>query len=374
MTPDLFSPAIVLDTSILNNSSVSAAPFQVMKKLIEAGLTRVYVPELAIEEFRTQWRDKNQSNITQGIKSMKALAGETLLPDYITQNTKQLSESLTKLDLEELSKKFLDNYMANNGFLILPLTFEQARDAWRRYFVGNLPSKKIKHRSDIPDAHIVAALNEMSAKEAHVLFVTADKGQRESADENETVICFDSLDALIKSVQLTPLIAKWETEQNWQTLQATLPFEEVADRVTAFVLYTGGSLISWEEVHDSQIPEDNHSATITAYGEPDEIEIEGPEDWGVGILRYRATYFSESLLSFSVFKSDAFDVPEWVSVTLGDFEKDHYFDAEGYAQVIANVDVTVRIRLNAEFEDIDELIEDICFEQGSLELSLAQFN
>lgn len=67
-------------------------------------------------------------------------------------------------------------------------------------------------------------------------------------------------------------------------------------------------------------------------------------------------------------------MPEWVSVTLGDFEKDHYFDAEGYAQVIANVDVTVRIRLNAEFEDIDELIEDICFEQGSLELSLAQFN
>jgi hypothetical protein len=42
----MFAPAVVLDTSILHNSSVSSAPFQVLKKLVEAGLLRVFIPEL----------------------------------------------------------------------------------------------------------------------------------------------------------------------------------------------------------------------------------------------------------------------------------------------------------------------------------------
>jgi hypothetical protein len=81
MTPDLFSVPIVLDTSVLHDTSVSSAPFQVLKGLAESGLIRVFVPELAAEEFRTQWRDKNQSNISQGVKALKALSSEALLPD-----------------------------------------------------------------------------------------------------------------------------------------------------------------------------------------------------------------------------------------------------------------------------------------------------
>jgi hypothetical protein len=362
MTPDLFAPAVVLDTSIIHNTGPSSAPFQVMKKLIEAGLLRVFIPELAMEEFRTQWRDRNQVNIVQASKALKSLSGESLLPANVTAGADQLSDLLDTVDLEALSEAFAKDYMGSNGFATLPLSFEQARDAWRCYFLGHLPSKKAKHRPDIPDAHILGALKEFVEKEANILFVSADKGQRDSASDIDKVICFDSLDVLIKSTQIAPLISKWEMEQAWQALQRRLPFEEVEEFVRIFVEQNGGDLISWEVVRDPQIPEDNNSANITMYGEPEEIELDGPQDWGAGILRYCATYFSESLLSFNVFRGDAFHVPEWVSVTFGDFDKDHYFDAEGYAVIEVTVDVTVRIRIEAEELATEDLIEDISFE------------
>jgi hypothetical protein len=369
----MFAPAVVLDTSILHNSSVSSAPFQVLKKLVEAGLLRVFIPELAMEEFRTQWRDRNLSNVIQSSKALKALSNEVLLPRNVTFGASQLSDILSKVQLEELSNAFAKNYLESNNFAILPLTFEQAQDAWRSYFSGQLPSKKIKHRPDIPDAHILGALKECIEKETSILFVSADKGLRDSAGDVNEILCFDSLEALIKSPEIVPMVSKWETEEAWQAVQKNLPFNEIENLVRCFVQQNGGDLISWEVVRDIQIPDDNQTANITIYGEPDEIELHGPQDWGAGILRYGATYFSESLLSFNVSRGNAFHVPDWVSVTLGDFENDHYFDAEGYAVIVVEVDVTVRVKISPDLLTAEEVVEDITFESNSLEMKLAPF-
>jgi hypothetical protein len=374
MTLDLFHAVIVLDTSVLHNAGATSAPFQVLRGLVAGGLSRVLIPELAVEEFRTQWRDRNQTNIGQGVKALKALAGEVVLQKEIVADAANLSARLSKVDIESLSSNFMDGYLSQNGFEIIPLSFDQAKDAWKSYFIGNLPSKKAKHRPDIPDAHIVAALKELSVKEATILFASSDKGQREAASEIVNVVCFDNLEALIKSEQLKPLIAKWESEEKWRAIQKTLPFGEVAQLVQAFVQENGGELLSWEMVSDPTIPEDSHTALVSLFGEPEEVEIGEPQDWGGGLLRYNATYFSECLLEFRVFRGDAFDVPEWVSVSIGDFEKDHYFGAEGYAVVIAEVDVTVRINLDDASVQITDRVEDISFEMGSLELKLANYN
>jgi hypothetical protein len=370
MTQDLFAITVVLDTSILRAAGVASAPFQVLRGLAEAGLVKVLIPELATEEFRTQWRDRNQDNISQSMKALKALSSEPMLPEGVVASARKMLDQLSHLELESLSTSFLHDYMNNNGFSIFPLNYKQAKNAWESYFVGNLPSKKPKFRSDIPDAHIVAALVDLAEKEEVILFASSDKGQRDSAAQTSKIVCFESLEALVKSPQLQPFVAKWETEQKWKSVQETLLFDEIKEHVRDFVRDNGGDLVSWEEVSDPHIPEDNHTATITMYGEPVDIEIGEPQDWGGGILRYRATFLSECLLSFSVFRSEAFDVPDWVSVSIGDFEEDHYFDAEGYRIVIAQVDLSVRIDLENTSDDVEERIENIAFEIGSLELAL----
>ncbi|MBY0307007.1 MAG: PIN domain-containing protein [Sphingomonas sp.] len=373
MTPDLFSIPVALDTSVLHGVSPVSAPFQVLTGLVGAGLVRVLIPELAAEEFRTQWRDKHQNNISLGAKSLKALSSDKFFAE-INHQADDLAKKLLQIDIESASISFTYEYFKINGFEVFPFDFDQAQEAWRAYFLGNLPSKKIKYRPDIPDAHINAALVQIANKENELLFVSFDKGQLETVGKISNIVGFESVDELIKSAQFRPLIEKWKADEKWKIAQDSLSFDDLKNHVIDFVQTHGGALLSWESVTDPQIPEDNHTASISLFGEAEEIEIVGPEDWGGGILRYHATYISECLLSFQVFKGEAFNVADWVSVTFGDLGHDHYFEAEGYAAVIATVDVTIRIDVDYKGEDIEELVKDISFESSNLELRLGEYS
>lgn len=369
MTPDLFSTAVVLDTSALHGTSVSGAPFQVLKGLVEAGLVKVFIPHLALEEFRTQWRERHMANAGHAEKALKALSGEAVLPEDLKKEAENITSGLASVDWEMRSQQFASRYMQENGFDLLPLSIDQCTAAWTDYFSGDLPSKKVKHRPDLPDAHIIAAIREFSLTQDEISFVSADKGQLEAAGEMASITCFDNLDGLVKSPKLQPFFAKWQADQKWKALQGSLPLDEITENVRQFVASEGGELLSSTEITDAAIPEDNHTALILMYDEPDEIDLTGPEDWGGGLMRYQATFFSECLLSWAVFRGDAYNLPDWVSVS-GEVNE-HYLDAEGYGVVIANVDVTVRIRVEDDGHGPAGSLADISFEDGSLELSLA---
>ena len=372
MMPDLFAATVVCDTSTLRGTGSTSAPYQVLKGLVSAGLVNVLVPELVLNEFRTQWRDRIQSDVVAGLKAFGTLSNDTFITANSTTNFKNATAQITSLDLEALSLDYAAHFLSDSGFQLFPLSFDQANDAWKRYFLGQLPSNKVKFRADIPDAHVLAAMAEITKLNNQTIFVCADKPLRQAAEIGNDVICFDSFASLIASPILEPFVAKWQLEEKWKLLKTNLNLDPILDRVQGFVMENGGNLLSYKEVTDPQIPEDNRTASIAMYGEPEEIEASSPEDWGGGFLRYSVSYFSECLLSFNVFRADAFDVPEWVSVTIGDPETDHYFEAEGYAVVIVNVDVTVRVNLNATSNELDELIDKISFDNNSLDLSLSE--
>lgn len=371
MTLDLFSTAVILDTSALHGTSVSGAPFQVLRGLVKAGLVKVFLPQLALEEFRTQWRERHLTSAGQAEKALKALMGELVLSENLKKASENVASGLSDIDWEARSQQFATNYMQENGFEILPLSIEQCSSAWMGYFSGDLPSKKVKHRPDLPDAHIIAALREFAFSNQEVSFVSADKGQLQAASDITGVSCFDSMDGLVKSPTLQPFFAKWQTDQKWKLIQDKLPLDDITDAVRQFVTLEGGELLSSTEITDPSIPEDNNTASISMYGEPEEIELTGPEDWGGGLMRFQATFLSECLLSWAVFRGDAYHLPEWVSVS-GEVNE-HYLDAEGYAVVIANVDVTVKIRVEDDSGGPAGSVADISFEDGSLELSLGQY-
>jgi hypothetical protein len=370
-TPDLFATSVVLDTSALHGASVSGAPFQVLKGLVGAGLVNVYIPELALEEFRTQWRERHLGSAAQAQKSLKALSSESGLPDDLTTRATTLVSGLEQVDWEARSQQFACAYIQENGFRILPLTLQQCKLAWGDYFRGDLPSQKVKHRSDLPDAHILAAVREFASGDNQVSFVSADKGQREAATEFANVECFENLDSLVRSAKLTPALAKWQADQKWQALQAKLSFEEISEKVREFVQSNGAELLSSRDVTDAAIPEDNHTAQVLMHDEPEDLDLVGPEDWGGGLLRYQATFLSECLLSWAVYRGDAYSLPDWVSVS-GEVNE-HYLDAEGYAVVLVSVDVTVRVRVEDDDEGPAGSVTEISFEDGSLELSLGDY-
>ena len=201
-----------------------------------------------------------------------------------------------------------------------------------------------------------------------VYFVAQDKSLLESIGSDKSIRCFPNLDELLNSDELLELRNVWEEEKRWQAVRDAIDYDEVMEAVQNYVLEHGGELLSWQEVRARAIPEDNHTANIEMYGEPEDIELGSVEDWGGGLLRYGVSYLSECLIGFKVFRADAYDVPEWVSVSFGDPELDHYFDAEASVVVRVNVDVNVRIA-------IDDMsggtkIGEIGFEEGSIELEL----
>ena len=79
------------------------------------------------------------------------------------------------------------------------------------------------------------------------------------------------------------------------------------------------------------IPEDNSTATISyAYDFTNIIiDWDNAQSIGEGVLSVGITFESFLEVWFYVYRGDAFDVPSWVEVSLGDFEDDHYFDASG---------------------------------------------
>lgn len=57
-----------------------------------------------------------------------------------------------------------------------------------------------------------------------------------------------------------------------------------------------------------------------------------------------------------VYKGDAYSVPDWVSVSIGDFEDDDYFDASASAWVAVKIDVSFRAVVADEYDDDEETV------------------
>jgi hypothetical protein len=64
-----------------------------------------------------------------------------------------------------------------------------------------------------------------------------------------------------------------------------------------------------------------------------------------------------------VYKGDAYSVPDWVSVSIGDFEKDDYFDASASARVAVKMDVFFRAIVADEYNDDDKTVLSITPDQ-----------
>src|SRR5262249_11177066 len=81
--------------------------------------------------------------------------------------------------------------------------------------------------------------------------------------------------------------------------------------------------------HDS-IPVDNNEATIGSVDDVRDIEVnwKKAQQPGPGWLTVPFDSICEAHLALMVFRGDAFSLPDWIHVRIGDFEEDYYFEGE----------------------------------------------
>lgn len=310
--------------------------FKLLQRLAAAGHVRLFMPEMAAREWLSQLTAPVTGAVDRLGKAIADLQRQESIRDEDVWTETGVSGALTQNileDLAQLPKPWYEARLRELGIGGIQLQ----EDDWRRvidlYFDGRPPFGSPKSRKDIPDALVCAGALRTFADDPRAVFVCADARLRKAV-EIEGGNVAESFPDLLRIEAIATLHSDaefalwWEghTEEIVDALRSAAA--DLNERLSGYV----PNAVCNQTVRHHEIPDDNSEALVQMSDEPDEFEIQldQAESLGEGILSIPIAFSSEVLLDFLVYRAEAFDVPDWVSVSLGDFEHDHYFDAQGY--------------------------------------------
>ena len=135
--------------------------------------------------------------------------------------------------------------------------------------------------------------------------------------------------------------------------------EAVHKIITEYIIENAPDFLSGETFL-IQLPSEGTEAHINMSDVDGEfIEVELQSDWGNGWANYEVDFTCNASFWTAVSKWDAYDDDvEWLSISYGDPEEDHYFEAEGETELLVNAVVSVKFILDKELLDELEHLSD----------------
>lgn len=193
----------------------------------------------------------------------------------------------------------------------------------------------MKARQDIPDAFIYAAARriagQMGSWKLHC--IAADKRLRKALAGLDSIETYESLDSFFASNAGRALMEQSELSKLWAKDSGEI-LSFIADNESPFIEAIKDAI--WEHLPGyvevkGEIPSDNSTAMISSVQDILDVEIDWNQrlEFAPGWVFVPFVVDCELELDFEVYRSNAFDVPAWVHVSIGDFERDHYFEASG---------------------------------------------
>lgn len=373
---------VFIDTSALpRNPSRTPPEFDGLCELASQQKVKVYVSEIVEQE----WVSQHVASFLKTLDASESDLGSILrhawasdLVDYAGMETTRAWITANRHDVTQGVAEKCSGVLDRLDPTFIRISDDHAKSAFANYFNGHPPFSSAKARKDIPDAFIYEALKKcVSESGAAVYAVISDGRLREAAEQLDGVTTVNSIEALLKVEEIVMLrkqlhlAEKWKAwlEKNSELLKKYS--EDLLDEVKSQAVDT----LAGKNVEHHQIPEDNESAMIAMVNDPEDVGFDWDElqEFGVGLLSVPVSFKCSVLLNFSVFRGDAFSVPDQIYVSLGDFENDYYFDAEGHA----TVDVKAKISFSVMDDDIEagvlEGLEDISL-LDNVEISLVEDN
>ena len=310
---------------------------------------KLLVSEVAFHERRTQWREAYNNKLTKILAALGAIVQTTLMPQDVKTKVQSAIDALPPASsADDLSIKVFTAAFDEHKIALIPLSLPQTKSAFDRYFDGKPPFKKIKHRDDLPDGFVLAAAEEILKDTPKLHCVCSDSELRTALASMNGTITFASVDELMKDASIIAAREGLEAEKRWQKLKLELTAEMLEHAASEFVAKRQDALIAYKTVRSKEIPDDNHEALITMYNDPENLSFGDYEDFGSGWLSVPIEFETGVLIDFLVYRSDAFDVPEWVSVSYGDPEEEHYFEAQGNIRIRVSLTLAVHVDLSQE--------------------------
>jgi hypothetical protein len=362
-------PTILLDTSALRSTGWDSAPFQTLMELSKAGLVEIHLPEIVYRERRSHWQERFKG-LYAATTTAEKLLNDRLLIEPHRSNVSNALEALKKIgDLETIADDAVGAFFRSHWVSRIALSADQAEEAWSGYFRGSKPYKEAKNRNDIPDGFIHAAAKELIAAHKPLQCVCGDGVLSDALEALDGTKMHKSVEDLLKDNALIMVIAEWALEKEWQQIKAKVPMGRLTDEIEEFVTGNAGEFLSGKRVRSGKIPEDNGTATIQLYGDPEHVEVGFIEDWGGGSVSVPVTFTMDVSLYFRVYRADAFDVPDWIPVAWDQIDE-HYLDAEGEVTISVSASVSAQVVFEAVEDESATLLSSVHFEESSLEIAI----
>lgn len=366
---------ITFDTSVLRSIRVDkpSAEYKLLQHLADSNKIQLLVPEMAAREWlshltKTCYDRLDELNAASNrLLKHQSLQGHPIIDGISNLNTCQSEANPTAKEhvLTWYKRKIM--LLNLTSLAINPADLQSIID---NYFKGEPPFSSEKSRSDFPDAFVLAGVIRCYQDNPDTIFVCQDKNLSKAAI-NVGIQTVSSLPSLLRTDSIASLHRNTEFALKWETYYQEVAKSLIEQQESLSEIITGhvSNIICDHLINDPSIPEDNNEASVSSANVYKiEFDFKSAESYGEGLLSVPIEVEAELELEFYVFRSEAYEVPFWVSVSIGDFEKDHYFDAYGYQNGRFTGRLVLGFDDNIDAADIDLptldiSIEDLDFEE-----------
>jgi len=306
-------------------------------ELCQAKLLQVHMSDVALRE----WRSQMTKDFLEAIKDMHGRLRDAIRhPLSHKLGTRKLISQLldkqeaTSAEATREANKSCDEFISKMRIIEIPIDGSDSATVFNGYFAGEAPFREPKSREDIPDAFILCAARRFAIEHfPHTLLaICHDKRLRKAIGEIPDIKPFENLMAFLQSDPVKAAMGHLELSRVWTTekQEEVIKFLSKQNKFLSKLVHDFAyDTLSGQTFSDSSIPVDNNEAIISSLGQIEDLTI----DWdkverpGPGWLAVPFQFESDADLDLAVFRSDTFAVPDWIHVTIGDFEEDHYFEA-----------------------------------------------
>jgi hypothetical protein len=165
--------AIVVDTCFLRSMSHRNPGLVELWRQARAQEIDVYIPEIALEEWRTQKVDELMTAIANVERAIRDVWRRNIIAEDV-ENPHDRMPYPSREIVEAKSRERIERFLVDNKIHRLPFSGQHAQNACVRYFGAQPPFDSAKpreqRRQDLPDAWILEAALELRAKyEVHCL-------------------------------------------------------------------------------------------------------------------------------------------------------------------------------------------------------------
>ncbi|MCG7530410.1 PIN domain-containing protein [Psychrobium sp. MM17-31] len=214
---------LILDTNILHQEGLNSGRMQVLKKLIENDMVRLFIPEIVKREFTT----KRASEITKALNNMKGdinkLQGRIDFDNDLKSSSQEIEKELNRLKeiVEERVEAEFQTWVNELKVTISIFNPEHIYSVLNDYFSGNGVFRSLKQREDLPDSMIHQTIKQIVSDVGEVHLTLIDGAFKKHMKKAPNVKVYDSLNEFFTIDTIENFLANAQFEQYFSSNKLT---------------------------------------------------------------------------------------------------------------------------------------------------------